>query len=485
MTGDVDVDGGGGGGKRFWARQPGAALYTAYTAVRLLLVQLPGLVVQCAVPRFRPVREWTFQQALGRAVTRAFFEYAAVVELSPPQTHDPGAEGDRFVTMPPFLVQDGTPAAGGGGGGGGHRPLGGEEPDSPSRKTAGSSSATTTTTTATTATTDSIYHGVAAPTAAIRPVTVGGTWHPAPLQPQDSGGRRRVFLHFHGGAYVVFDCRDRDMGFGARLLLQASSGKREDNKDDDSDADADADAAVLCPQYRLASHGGRFPAALQDAITAYAHVVLRLGVPARDVVLSGDSAGGNLALALLRYLECGGGQQQQKQKQHGRHLPLPPPGGVLLWSPWTDLTVSAEALAARAEDRFDLVPPRLVEWAYRVFLPRDRDGDGDGDGDVRDAAAAAARMGTAARACENPYISPVVEAIRTDVPIWVQVGGKEIIRRDILRWVEVQRAAGTRVRVFEIAHAPHDMFMAGEGLGFVRECREAAEDAIRFLDGRV
>jgi alpha/beta hydrolase fold len=58
---------------------------------------------------------------------------------------------------------------------------------------------------------------------------------------------------------------------------------------------------VRCAQYRLSSHpGGRFPAALQDAVTSFQHL-LDLGVPALQIILSDDSAGGHLALSLLRY----------------------------------------------------------------------------------------------------------------------------------------------------------------------------------------
>ncbi|KAG7288947.1 hypothetical protein NEMBOFW57_005307 [Staphylotrichum longicolle] len=399
-----------------WTRQPGFFLYTVYTAIKAL-VKLPLLMLLYTIPRFRPLREWTHQQAFARALTRLIFEYASVVEFSPAQCHEPGKEKDRFVTIEPFA------------------PSQNDQEQKPS-----------------------IYAGIAKPDPdAVKPATIGGTWFPSPLSPDSPSSRAhtprrprpRVFLHFHGGAYVLFDCRDRDMSFGARLLLGAASG---------SDPEAAAAAAyVLCPQYRLASHahpsGGRFPAALQDAITSYAHLVLRLGVDARDVVLSGDSAGGNLALALLRYLE------------ETKVLPLP--GGAVLWSPWTDLGVPLAELRARREDRLDIVPPLLVEWACRVFLP-EKLGDGY----------------EGAKVCENPYISPVKRGIETEVPIWVQIGGTEIIKEDILRWVEVQKQAGARLRVYEIPNAPHDMFMAGEGLGFVKECGQAAEDAIRFLDGR-
>ena len=58
------------------------------------------------------------------------------------------------------------------------------------------------------------------------------------------------------------------------------------------------DGFVLMPQYRLSStgdEGARFPAALQDVLTAYKYV-LGLGVAAEDIVLSGDSRRGQLGL---------------------------------------------------------------------------------------------------------------------------------------------------------------------------------------------
>lgn len=60
---------------------------------------------------------------------------------------------------------------------------------------------------------------------------------------------------------------------------------------------------VFMPQYRLSSHADcQFPAALQDAVTSYSYLTQELGVPGSKIILSGDSAGGNLVLALLRYL---------------------------------------------------------------------------------------------------------------------------------------------------------------------------------------
>ncbi|KAK4242265.1 Alpha/Beta hydrolase protein [Achaetomium macrosporum] len=422
------------GNATLWTRQPGFFVYTTYTVLKAL-IKLPCLMILYTIPSFRPLREWTHQTAFARALTRLFFEYASVVEFSLAHTLDPGKEKERFVAIAPFESGDDDDQNGD------------QQNTKPSSIYLGIAKPTTTTTTTTNSDTK------------IKPATVGGVWHPGPLLPESYTHTpgTRVFLHFHGGAYVLFDCRDQLMAFGARLLLQACTASSSSSSSSSKNAENAPPAAVLCARYRLASHGpgNRFPAALQDAITAYAHLVRRLGVPGRDVVVSGDSAGGNLALALLRYLS----------ESQGHGLPLP--GGVLLWSPWTDLTVDVEELEKRAEDRYDMVPPRLVKWAYRVFLPEQLDNTEQEGGSVR----------------ENPYISPVRRAIQTEVPIWVQVNGKEIIREDILRWVEVQKQAGTRVGVYEIPNAPHDTFMAGEGLGFFKESQAAADHAIRFLNG--
>lgn len=106
-------------------------------------------------------------------------------------------------------------------------------------------------------------------------------------------------------------------------------------------------ARILDVDYRLsraeplAERANPFPAALLDGLAAVHYLVFKLGFHPRDIILSGDSAGGNLALALTRYV---------------RDAPLPVsvlesssfdaaaagvtsllPGGLILESPWCDI----------------------------------------------------------------------------------------------------------------------------------------------------
>ena len=118
-------------------------------------------------------------------------------------------------------------------------------------------------------------------------------------------------LYFHGGAY--------HLGSPARLrgllgLLSAAAQTR-----------------VLSAGYRLAPEHP-FPAALQDALTAYRWLIAS-GTPARQVVIGGDSSGGGLALAALVALRDAG---------------EPLPGAAVVLSPWTDLAMGGESLRSRA-----------------------------------------------------------------------------------------------------------------------------------------
>ncbi|KAF7974853.1 hypothetical protein HWV62_11091 [Athelia sp. TMB] len=88
-------------------------------------------------------------------------------------------------------------------------------------------------------------------------------------------------------------------------------------------------------EYRLSSttpyaESGPFPTAIIDALAGYIYLVHTVGFSPSDIIIEGDSAGGNLALALTRYLV-----------EHVGHPGLPaPPGGMILLSPWTDLGFS-------------------------------------------------------------------------------------------------------------------------------------------------
>lgn len=285
-----------------------------------------------------------------------------------------------------------------------------------------------------------LYRGILLCDPLVRPGDVGAVWHTKPItRPEQHQRGQRVFFHIHGGAYVLGDGRDPGIKFMSSLLLRSSPG-----------------CAIFCPEYRLSSApGGRFPAAFQDAVTAYSHLVHGLQIPPQDIVLSGDSAGAHLAIALLRYANA--------------NLDLLPElSALLLWSPWPDMVIEVAVADERPATHVDHVAPDLIAWTYREFLPR-------------------AETGVAR---SDPYISPVTAAIPTEVPIWVQWGGAEILKPEIMKFVNVQRSIQSkregvtrpRVGTYEVANAPHDILTLAPMIGWKAEAAKAVEHAIQFLD---
>lgn len=107
-----------------------------------------------------------------------------------------------------------------------------------------------------------------------------------------------------------------------------------------------ADAPEGYGKSRAGGPGTPFPAMLLDALAGYVYLVREVGFKPEQIVVVGDSAGGHLALALVRYLVDY--QPQASARSNGnsgavatsakdREFPGLP-GGVLLMSPATNLS---------------------------------------------------------------------------------------------------------------------------------------------------
>jgi acetyl esterase/lipase len=263
----------------------------------------------------------------------------------------------------------------------------------------------------------------------IKPTKLGATWTPSALQ-RSQVDDADVVLHFHGGAYVIGNGRDADTGFTARTFLKHGRVTH-----------------VFTPQYRLSSYsGGRFPAALQDAITSYSHLIERLRVPPSRITISGDSAGGNLAIALLRYIS-----------EYGTNLGLPWPGCVWLWSPWVNVHAALDSknLTTSPQYHTDYLSPAFGYWGSSTL-------------------------------CEkidplNPYISPLNHAFASKSPIFVQTGRAEVLYDDDVEIAQQFKDKGTKVEVVVKQNAPHDIILVGPVIGFHVEAQESAKVAGEFL----
>ena len=193
----------------------------------------------------------------------------------------------------------------------------------------------------------------------------------------------RCVLYCHGGGYT-----SGNLGY-SRVL--ASKLVRSTGLD------------TLSFEYRLAPEHP-YPAALEDAFRAWDHLMY-LGYGAKDVVLAGDSAGGNMALVLCLAL-----------RRAGRMLP----GALLLMSPWTDMTASGASYSERAE-----ADPILTNEYIQA---------------VREAYAPGADY-------SRPEFSPLFGDFYAFPPALIQVGTHEILYSDSERLAERMKAAGCYCRL--------------------------------------
>lgn len=199
--------------------------------------------------------------------------------------------------------------------------------------------------------------------------------------------KKYVLLYCHGGGYSTGSSL-----YGRTLTTRLANSTSMD---------------VLSFDYRLAPEHP-YPAAIEDAMKAWDHLMM-FGYGARDVILVGDSAGGNLALALSHRL-----------KKEGRLLPR----GIVLLSPWTDMTSSGKS--HRAKEGIDpVLNGAYLAEAIENYLGKDYD-----EGLLQD-----------------PMVSPLFGDFEGFPPTYIQVGDQEILQSDSTLLYRKMSQAGVNVTI--------------------------------------
>ncbi|KAK5632670.1 hypothetical protein RRF57_008384 [Xylaria bambusicola] len=260
--------------------------------------------------------------------------------------------------------------------------------------------------------------------ASVEPSTMGGKWYPE--KPTDASAIGPVLLHIHGGAFVVGTGRANQDGIMADLFIK--HGKV---------------GYIFVPQYLCP-----VPAALQDLVTSYLYFVRTLGIPASNITISGDSAGGNLVIGLLRYLA-----------EYGAELNIPQPKSAVILCPWVAPVKSLWpefVVTSNPNFRTDYLGAELCRWGAATY--------------IRDAPP------------EHPYITPLGHPFKTPVPMLVTFGSAEIMVIDGLEWVkEMERVDGNEIEAYIEPDVPHDTLLVGHILGFEESSAGVARKMGKFI----
>jgi len=195
--------------------------------------------------------------------------------------------------------------------------------------------------------------------------------------------KKYIILYCHGGGFTT----------GSKEYARTITSKL-----------AESTSMDVCSfNYRLAPEN-KYPSAVEDVIKVWDYLML-LGYGARDIIVAGDSAGGNLALTLLHQLK-------QKQRLF--------PRGLVLMSPWIDLTGSGKSHIKKAK-----VDPILSETYLKQAIS----------------------MYTEETMKENALVSPLFGDFTGFPPTYIQVGENEILLDDSKRLYDKMNALNVSVHL--------------------------------------
>jgi acetyl esterase/lipase len=211
-----------------------------------------------------------------------------------------------------------------------------------------------------------------------------------------SGEIRATMLYLHGGGYSFYP--KAYAGFIASVTLAAKS-------------------RTFALDYRLTPEHC-FPAQLEDALNAYRWILGQGHAPDRSV-LAGDSAGGNLAIALIL---------------SARELKLRLPALALLLSP--GVAADSDEGSMVNNEKFDYVDRRMVRQWAEWFCD--------------------------ASQWTNPMVAPVNADLRELPPLYIQAGGAEVLRDPIEAFVARAREQGADVTLETWENMVHDFQLFGD-----------------------
>lgn len=220
--------------------------------------------------------------------------------------------------------------------------------------------------------------------------------------------RSRLIIYYHGGGFFFFSSRTYRV---TTSNLARATG-----------------IPVLVPDYRLAPENPA-PAAHDDAFAVY-RWALGQGFASEKAALSGDSAGGNLALATA---------------VRARDAGLPMPSALVLFSPWLDFAEDGESYRRVVDD--PILPKPFLDAFRDAYL---------GSGDRRSAA-----------------VTPLYADMHGLPPTSVHVGSWERLLDDSVTIVERMKAASVdaKLKVFDGMCHGWQLFapMLHEGMASIEE----------------
>lgn len=191
----------------------------------------------------------------------------------------------------------------------------------------------------------------------------------------------QVILHVHGGAFFLG-------GLNSHRALASQLASL-------------TGATVYTIDYPL-SPEQVYPHAMLAVKNAVMELILQ-GYDAKDIIISGDSCGGNLALAAVLALRDAG---------------QPLPAGMILMSPFLDLTLSGDSI--RLNKTLDaMLNTEFLQRGIHYYIGQYE--------------------------ASHPLVSPLFADLSGLPPTLVQVGSKEILLDDSKRFKDLAHAAGSPV----------------------------------------
>lgn len=210
---------------------------------------------------------------------------------------------------------------------------------------------------------------------------------------QTSISSERIILYFHGGGFCIHLPKTYE-GFVSKLALRLN-------------------ANAFIPDYHLAPEH-LFPASVNDCFNVYKRL-LELGYKAENIILAGDSAGGNLTLTTLIQI---------------RDSNIKPPAAAILMSPATDVSNYGFELMAENQGKDPIFEAQTLKALTENYISSDE-------------------------SVEHKLVSPLFDSLHGLPPLQFHAGSTELLLNNSVRANEKANKAGTSSEVIVWNEMPH------------------------------